>query len=583
MCDELTLELWPISTVDTTEVSMTKQCSLIIFLLLAVFTSLGRSQLTHPAVTTEETAQIVFVDPGRTIDTIRLVSRTRELIDKEYRRVYTEPSGIKTYFLTVNLGFGPNRFTVVTYLKDGTEISTIVTIRREQPDTTPGNAANVQAAPTNSPVATSQKSSFVEASPKAITTQSILTSVPVAYFGPNTGEAGPTASSASPNAIDVRLPLAENFVRAGSTAPLAPIPAPSPSEAQKAKDSEDKSIPINPKARLIFGFEQIGASSSTSKGRPFVDLFFNVPVGQLKVDYKHELKAGCVPKLKDDCRIPIRRYFANSFWTSFKLTSSPSQTLPDLGGLTAPAISGFFSSNQSGKVNDLVQAFEMKIGWETTVRKGFSLIAGVGATSPLTSEKSVVAYKIPRIVVAGVTVVQPDFKKIFGLPDENSGLNNLILTSGDRDRFMRNWFVGGRLRHQVFGKADEAYPAVFELTVGQDEVLTNKLIGGVLKFDSFVPIPIRGLKFLYFGASFTSKLTRKVNTTTFPFFLEPATDVNIFANTNFARNIRDIRELNSDRDGFSFRFGVDLIQLLNRGDKPPVAAMPAAPVRKPAF
>lgn len=313
-----------------------------------------------------------------------------------------------------------------------------------------------------------------------------------------------------------------------------------------------------------------------------MDLLLNIPVGQFKVDYKNELKTGCRVKDTDNCKVPIKRYFSNSFWTSFKLTSSPTQALPDLGGLTSSAISGFFGSNQSDKVNDLVQAFEMKIGWETTVRKGFSLIAGVGATSPLSSEKTVAAYKIPRL---GDGTVQPEFKRIFGIPDQNLELTNLILTSGDRDRFMRNWFVGGRLRHQIVGKADEAYPAVFELTFGQDEVMTNKLVGRVLKFDSFVPIPIKGLKFLYFGASFSSKLTRKVNTTTFPFFLEPAAPgVNIFANTNFVRNFRDIRELNSDRDGFSFRFGVDLIQLLNKADKtPPVAGTPAAPKLKPAF
>lgn len=509
---------------------MTRQFSLIIFLLLAVFTSTGSSQLTYPAITTEETAQIVFADssPG-TIETLRLTSRARELIDKEYRQVYTESSGAKTYFLTVNLGFGPNKFTLVTYLKDGSETSTTITITRRQPDTIPGTAANDQTAPANSTAPISQKS----------------------------------APTARPTLF-------------------APVPAPSPSEAQKARDSEDTRIPINPKARLIFGFEQVGASSSTSKGRPFVDLLVNIPVGQLKVDYKHELKNGCVPKPKDNCRVPIKRYFSNSFWTSFKLTSSPTQSLPDFGNLTSSTITGFFGSNQSSRVNDLVQAFEMKIGWETTVRKGFSLIAGIGATSPLTSEKTVVAYKIPRLANG---MVQPDFQRIFGPGQDFTGINNLILTSGDRDRFMRNWFVGGRLRHQIVGDASEAYPAVFELTFGQDEVMTNKLVGRVLKFDSFVPIPVKGLKFLYFGASFTSKLTRKVNTTTLPFFLEPATDVNIFANTNFVRNFRDIPELNSDRDGFSFRFGVDLIQLLNKSEKKtPVAETASpAPKGKPAF
>lgn len=564
---------------------MTRRFSMIIFLLLAVFASLGYSQPTAPKFTTEETAQIVYVDTAGTLDAIKLVSPTREVIDKDYLRTYKDDAGQKTYFLTVNLGFGANDFVVVIFIKGGAPVSTPITIKRLQADTIPGSPVAVPSPSVNPSAATSQQSP-TKIPLRVATPQSILTPVPVAYFGPTTGDAAPNAPLSGPSSTGTIAPLAENFVRVGRTAPGAPVPAPSPSSEQKAKDSENKNIPINPNLRLIFGFEQVGASSSTSKGRPFADLLLNIPVGQFKVDYKDELRKNCVPELKDDCRVPIKRYFSNSFWTSLRLTSSPTQTLPDLGGLTSTAISGFFGSNQSNQINDLVQSFDMKIGWETTVRKGFSLIAGVGATSPLSSEKTVIGYKIPRQADGKV---QPEFKKIFG-PNQDfdsatNPITNLILTSGDRDRFMRNWFVGGRLRYQLVGKPADVYPAVFELTFGQDEVMTNKLVGRVLKFDSFVPIPVKGLEFLYFGTSFSAKLTRKVNTTTFPFFLEPAAaGLNIFANTNLVRNIRDIKELNSDRDGFSFRFGVDLARLLNKPDGAKTATTtPAAPIKKPGF
>lgn len=559
---------------------MTKRISLVVLFLSLIFTSIGQAQnIFYNAETTLDSAQIAIVDTNDRFDQVEIRSSDQE---KKCSGCVEKNALRKTYYINVALGKGDNEFILIGFKNNRPVTTYVVNILGVEPDSKAKKAYALRVGSATSPVGINQNSSFNETLLNARAPQPGQTTVPVAYFGPKPDDGTPNPSSADRTSLTERPLSLKSFVPTGLTALSLPVPEPSPSDAQKARDSEDTRIPLNPKARLIVGSEQVGASSSTSKGRPFVDLLVNIPVGQLKVDYKHELKVGCnpVPKV-EDCKVPIKRYFANSFWTSFKLTSSPTQTLPDLGGLTAPVVNGFFGSNNSSKVNELVQAFEMKIGWETTVRKGFSLIAGVGATSPLTAEKSVLAYKIPRLANGAV---QLEFQRIFGQGQDLTGINNLILTSGDRDRFMRNWFVGGRLRHQIVGKADEAYPAVFELTVGQDEVLTNRLIGGVLKFDSFVPIPIKGLRFLYFGASFTSKLTRKVHTTTFPFFLEPATDVNIFANTNFVRNIRDIRELNSDRDGFSFRFGVDLIQLLNRReDKPPVAATPAVQIRKPLY
>ncbi len=539
---------------------MTKRISLLVPFVIAIFTSIGHAQITAPTPsTTLDSAQIVLVDSGDTLDHIVVSSSDPE---RGCDDCVEKNAAAHTFYINVALGMGDNEFVITGYKNKRYVRNYVVYILRVAADSKAKKTAAKPASQLNSTVAINQKASLAEIPPTTLISATFQTDV-LARSGPNTTEDKPSIVVVS-NASTVEPTPIETFLSGRASA--IPQVAPTPSAKQKALDGEDTSIPINPKARLIFGFEQVGASSSVSKGRPFVDLMFNIPVGKWSVDYKSNGEK-------------TKRYFTNSFWTSFKLTSSPTQTLPDLGGLTAPAISGFFGSNQSNQINDLVQAFEMKIGWETVVRKGFSLIAGVGATSPLTSEKTIVAYKIPRL--ADNVTVQPEFRRIFGPNQDFTNITNLVLTSGDRDRFMRNWFVGGRLRHQIIGDVNEVYPAIFELTFGQDEVMTNKLVGRVLKFDSFVPIPVKGLKFLYFGASFSSKLTRKVTTTTFPFFLEPAAPgVNIFAPTNFVRNIRDIRELNSDRDGFSFRFGVDLMQLLNKPDSAKAAILPTPAPRK---
>ncbi|CAN5625792.1 hypothetical protein BH10ACI3_BH10ACI3_01690 [soil metagenome] len=499
--------------------------------------------------TTSDKAQIAIPDGNGLINKVNVTSSDPER-GKNSDDYVERSASDHIYFINVTLPkIGANKFVVLTFKDEDMVGAYPITIIRTNPDPKAknGSSADFRTWP---PKAT--QTALVN-SPESLPSANFVasTSVPVVNsFGgyDNTGSQSFSIPVKSSQNSDVSVPTVSS-----TSSVRVPLPAPSPSAEQKKKDSENERFPINPGYRLIFGFQTTGGSSSTSQGNPFVDLFLSVPVGQLGVNYNSK-------------GIVTRRYFKNSFWTDLKLTSTPNQTLPDFAALTSSGVTGLFSTNQASKINDIVQAFQMRIGWETAIRPNLSIIGGVGATSPLSAEKTVVAYKVPRLANG---TVQPDFKQLFGPNLDFTGIDNLVLTSGDRDRFIRNWFVGGRLRQQFFGNIEEVYPAQFELTFGQDEQLTNKLIGAVMKFDSFVPVPIKGLSFLYFGGSFTTKLTRKVNTTTFPFFLEPASNINIFGNTNFVRNFRDFKELNSDRDIFSFRFGIDLLQLLNKRDKQP--------------
>lgn len=318
---------------------------------------------------------------------------------------------------------------------------------------------------------------------------------------------------------------------------------PSGSEPTQLAQTEEESF--NERVQIYFGTEIVGASAAASEAQPFFNIRLNVPIRN---------RAKC-DLLSNPSTASNLRCF--KFWADFRLASSPSQSLPNFNNLEGTAAGGFFGSNQSSSINELVKSFQTKIGLEYGMGRGFSFIGGAGITSPLSSTQSVQVYKIPRLESGEVL---PSFKTIFGDIDY-ANLENLILTSGERDRFQRNWFVGGRLRHRFW---ERAYPAEFDLTIGQDEVITRKLIGGILKFDANVPIKVADRDFLYFGAGFGLKLTRRVNVVTLPFFLEPVADFSLFSNNNLIRNVDDTPFGNSNRDTYSFRVGVDLLRLFNK-------------------
>ncbi|MFN0279418.1 MAG: InlB B-repeat-containing protein [Pyrinomonadaceae bacterium] len=300
--------------------------------------------------------------------------------------------------------------------------------------------------------------------------------------------------------------------------------------------------PLNKNLQAYFGTEIVGASSAASDAQPFFNLKLFVPIRNI-----------------NDCDEVTENKLCFAFWSDFRFASSPTQTLPNFASLSGSTISSFVGGNQSTSINSLVKSFQTKIGVEFGTGRGFSLIAGAGITSPLSSRQSLQAYKIPRN--ATTNEVLPAFTQIFGPVADN--IQNLILTSGERDRFQRNWFVGGRLRHSFY--RDDSYPGEFDLTFGQDEVMTRKLIGGVLKFDATVPIKIGDSDFLYFGAGFNLKLTRRVNVFTAPFFLEPNANYNLYTDTNLIKNFSDTPFGTSNRDTYSFRIGVDLIRLFKKG------------------
>lgn len=306
--------------------------------------------------------------------------------------------------------------------------------------------------------------------------------------------------------------------------------------------------------QAYFGTEIVGASAASSQAQPFLNLKLWLPMRYRKSCENIEFNFKCL-----------------AFWADFRFASSASQQLPDLTSISGPTAAGFFSSNQSSSINQLVRSFQTKIGLEYGIGKYTSFIVGGGITSPLSASQSVQAYKIP--VGSDGSVIAP-FRAIFG--DINyTGLNTLILKSGERDRFQRNWFAGGRVRYRMFDDDLNVAPAELDLTFGQDEALTKKLSGMVMRFDSTVPIKLGDRQVLYFGAGYSLRLTRKVNFTSVPFFLEPTASYNLYGNTNLVRDFDETPFGTSTRDTFSFRVGVDILRLIF-GNKDEEAATGAA-------
>jgi hypothetical protein len=520
---------------------------------LALFLTLSSTVL--DAQTSKCDADIVHVNPKTNDDRIQIMIEkgdedTVAIMSRDFSRGVKEASYSaegNMYTITPGLAMGENKFDLVFYKAKDLVHACSVSVTRVLPGGSAKSAVQSTSQPTvrNSEVAVAKLAEI-----------SRLEVAPLKTDAPPAAEIvkrPPTQISTdnSPAAIPLNLEK-KTDTQPPVSAPANAVPAKSAAAANNSGGATNaKSNSENP-VRLIFGFEQAGASSTSSKTQPFIDMMATVPVEHFK-------------------GIGGKGSYPFSFWTNLRLTSIAGQALPDFGSLTDAAVTGFFGANQSTKINDIVQAFQVRFGLDQSFGKGFSLIAGVGATNPLSPDKTIVAYKIPHVSMGGDAT--DDFKKIFGPTTDFSKLNTLVLSLGDRNRFNRNWFVGGRLNAHF---ADDAYPATFELTFGQDEILTNRLIGGVMKFDTFVPIPFKGLKFLYFGGSFTTKLGGKVKTETLPFFLEPATNVNLSGSDIFVRNVRDIPQLISDRDFFSFRFGVDLIELIKGSKKDATAAKPIA-------
>jgi hypothetical protein len=259
------------------------------------------------------------------------------------------------------------------------------------------------------------------------------------------------------------------------------------------------------------------------------------------------------------------------------LSSTASQRFANLSNITT----NILRPAATADINEVVQSFRVNAGMAVRIipekslfasflpgKSSVSVIFGAGVTSPLSSGKGSVTeiFKIPK--VDGHII--PEFRALFpGISDDK---DNVGFVTPERDRFLRRWFLGGRLLTR-FSKSDsrqlDISPASLDVTFGQDEAITRKLSGMVLNFEGFTPFPIKRLDYLYLYAGISTRLTRRVNTSVPSFFLEPADLGDLDDPLKTVLISADENRLTiSNRDKYFFGIGVDLIRLFRRDDQP---------------
>jgi hypothetical protein len=319
--------------------------------------------------------------------------------------------------------------------------------------------------------------------------------------------------------------------------------------------------------RAVVGFEQVGASSANSEQHPFLDFYISAPLfGDKTKNCAHD------PCAEGEHEVTTRhRQF--SLWSDVKFTTTAVQTLSALPNLAA-------TLQTSGKPNDLVQSFDFLAGFEYELirpgpvfksifgsRSSVSLIVSGGAINPLSSDKTTTFYKVPR--VNNGADIDPAFLKLF---PEAAGKTNVAFVSPERARFFRQYYGGLRFKTLYYEGKDKmknVLPAMFDVTFGQNEAITNHLKGVILRLDGSTPFPIKGNDFLYLFGSAQMKMGRNVNQPIPPFFLEPsASGTTLTNNDTVAIPIDRSPYLRSNRDVFKIGVGVDLTKIFGKKDEP---------------
>lgn len=322
--------------------------------------------------------------------------------------------------------------------------------------------------------------------------------------------------------------------------------------------------------RAIVGFEQAGGSGTTGKVSPFLNFFVNVP-----------LFVSESPKRK-----PPRF----SIWTDFRLSSSPSQRFLDLSQFTT----NFLTPSNSFSENQVVQNFRINAGIDVRIaeqtaifpffepaRSSLSIIAGGGITAPLDANNGPIAeiFKIPRVDEALPTSeITPEFKKFYEgiradllksdieLPALENSKVNIAFSKSERVRFYKRLFAGFRLKShfaESIAKEKDLSAATFDVTLGIDEFISNRIGNGVLSFEGFSPFPIGGNDYLYIYGGGSLRLTRKANSFT-PIFLERGNIEDLESATTIIVPGEKSPFGRAPRDTYFFGIGFDFLKLLRR-------------------
>ncbi len=342
---------------------------------------------------------------------------------------------------------------------------------------------------------------------------------------------------------------------------LADDDKPKTEEEKKAEAKAVVDHSKTPFTRAIVGLEQAAAASASPEQKLFLEFNLTAPI----------FRKGSKPL---DAPLWL--------WLNPRITSLPQTISGSVADFATSA--GFTSPFTSGKVNDIVQGFEFLggvevpiklnnrrvtgaidsgFGPETKVRFGLSLLAGAGMSTPFDTQKTLQVFKVNQTVIDRFPAA--------------AGKEFIAFTSGDRNRFFRQYYGGLRLKsyyvkHMVDAHGeplpgsdealDNVFPGILDVTVGQNEAVTGgKLRGMVFRVEGIYPLPfISGDKkgSIYAFGSAQMKLTHAK--TIPPIILQPPDATVVVPGTNVL-----LQELPPrDADHYRIGVGVDLIRLIKK-------------------
>src|SRR2546426_7657850 len=125
-----------------------------------------------------------------------------------------------------------------------------------------------------------------------------------------------------------------------------------------------------------------------------------------------------------------------------------------------------------------------------------SFVASGGYSTPLTPRDSLQVFRVPTRTAEPLFFQQPETQGI-----DFTGKDFVAFATRDRDRFFRQYYAGFRLKTYYFNNAGNPvhrFPAMFDLTLGQNEAVTGgRVRGAVFRFDLFYPLPFDSARYVY--------------------------------------------------------------------------------------
>jgi len=318
-----------------------------------------------------------------------------------------------------------------------------------------------------------------------------------------TSEVGSTdiGSGIQPRVSELKEPVTP------SVPASAPVPAGKKDEANKGdKDNNPDAKNNQPgdqggdgfETNFVAGVEQSGYSAEINNTNFFLNAFFR-------------------NTFSDKPSSPGFQ-FRFAAWGRVRLLSSPQPSTEAIVSILTDPTGKISQSSftQVGQVADFIVGPEFQIYAWDKMRLGF--VSGFGATTPLSSNSTVVTYNVPPPNTAECQQLVDRFGQSSGYlpyvvadpaqttciynPVTKSPYNYLAFSNQDRSNFLSKWGMGFRLERQ-FTQEDKKTKAlgVLDFGVGQDQTVTGgRMHGWVFKIDGVYPLPIASSLLYAFGS-----------------------------------------------------------------------------------